>query len=235
MTPSGRICLDMHVHSHFSADASTDPRTIARGWGQSGILPIVCDHNSIKGAEATYRLIRERSPNVPVILAEEILTSEGEIVGLFLNEEIPPYLPAAETLDVIADQGALSLVPHPFCTYRSTAIRRETLLELGHRIDIVEGYNARNVTRQANVEALRFAEERGKPVSVGSDAHTPFELCSTYAILEPFDSPDGLIRSLRTAEFRYRKVHPSLHQISKRIRAEKRSAPRNRKVPAVRI
>ncbi len=235
MTPPGRICLDMHVHSHYSSDASTDPKTIARGWHQYGILPIVCDHNSIKGAEATYRLIREQHPEVPTILAEEILTAEGEIIGLFLNEEIPPYLPAAETLDMIADQGAISIVPHPFCTYRSTAIRRETLEELGHRIDIVEGYNARNVTRQANFEALRFAENLDKPVSVGSDAHTPFELFSTYAILEPFTSPAGLMKSLRTAEFRYRKVHPSLHRISKRIRAEKKSALRNRAVPLVRI
>ena len=231
MTPPGRICLDMHVHSHYSSDASTDPKTIARGWHQYGILPIVCDHNSIKGAEATYRLIRERSPGVPVILAEEILTSEGEIVGLFLNGEIPPYLPAAETLDLIADQGAISIVPHPFCTYRSTAIRRETLEELGHRIDIVEGYNARNVTRQANFEALRFAENLGKPVSVGSDAHTPFELFSSYAILEPFDAPAALIRNLRSAEVRYRKVHPSLHRISKRIQAEK--STRSAALPAL--
>ena len=235
MIHPGRICLDMHVHSHYSSDASTNPRTIAQGWHTYGILPIVCDHNSIKGAEATERLIRERSPGIPTILAEEILTAEGEIIGLFLNEEIPPHLSAAETLDLIADQGAISIVPHPFCTYRSTAIRRDTLEELGHRIDIVEGYNARNVTRQANIEALRFAAERGKPVSVGSDAHTPFELCSSYAILEPFDSPAGLIRSLRTAEYRYRKVHPSLHRISKRIRAERDAAPQKRTVPVVHL
>lgn len=218
MTPSGRLCLDMHVHSHYSSDATNSPETIAKGWSKYGILPIVCDHNSIRGAEATYRIIRKISPDVPTILAEEILTSEGEIIGLFLNEEVPAYLPAAETLDIIRDQGAISIVPHPFCTYRSTAIRRETLMDLVDRIDIIEGYNARNVTWQANIMAQRLAEERLKPVSVGSDAHTPFELCSSYAILEPFETPGELILNLFNADMRYRKVQPSLHMVSRSIR-----------------
>lgn len=215
------IRLDMHVHSHYSSDASNSPKTIAKGWTKHGVLPIVCDHNSIRGAEATYRLIREQSPDVPFILAEEILTSEGEIIGLFLNEEVPAFLTAAETLDIIRDQGAISIVPHPFCTYRSTAIRRDTLKELGGRFDIIEGYNARNVLSQADIEAQRFAKKWMKPVSVGSDAHTPFELCSSYAMTEPFFSPEELIRNLRTADVRFRRVHSSLHRISRLIKAER--------------
>ncbi|WFN33717.1 PHP domain-containing protein [Methanogenium sp. S4BF] len=221
MTPPEHIRLDMHVHSYYSSDASNSPKTIADGWKKYGILPIVCDHNSILGAEETYRLIREQSPDVPVILAEEILTSEGEIIGLFLNEEVPAYLTAAETLDIIRDQGAISIVPHPFCTYRSTAIRRDTLMELVGRIDIIEGYNARNVTLEANVLAQRLADEWMKPVSVGSDAHTPFELFSSYVGIEPFETPGELILNLLTAEVRYRKVHSSLHGISRLIKAER--------------
>lgn len=222
MTSAERIRLDMHVHSHYSSDATTTPETLARSWKQNGVLPIVCDHNSIRGAEATYALIRKESPDVPTILAEEILTSEGEIIGLFLNEEVPAYLSAAETLDIIRDQGAISIVPHPFCTYRSTAIRRDTLMDLVDRIDIIEGYNARNVTRQANIMAQRLAEDWLKPVSVGSDAHTPFELCSSYAMIEPFRTPGELIVNLFNADVRYRKVHHSLHMVSRSIRAARR-------------
>ncbi len=221
MPPSEHIRLDMHVHSHYSSDASNTPKTIADGWKKYGVLPVVCDHNSIRGADETCRLIREQSPDVPVILAEEILTSEGEIIGLFLNEEIPACLTAAETLDIINDQGAISIVPHPFCTYRSTAIRRDTLMEVGNRIDVIEGYNARNVTNLANIQAQQFAQKWMKPVSVGSDAHTPFELNSSYATIEPFETPGELVRNLLTADVRYRKVHSSLHRISKLIKAER--------------
>lgn len=221
MTPPERVRLDMHVHSHYSSDATTPPETLARSWKRNGVLPIVCDHNSIRGAEATYALIRKDSPDVPTILAEEILTSEGEIIGLFLNEEVPAYLSAAETLDIIRDQGAISIVPHPFCTYRSTAIRRDTLMECVGRIDIIEGYNARNVTRQANIMAQRLAEEWLKPVSVGSDAHTPFELCSSYVQIEPFVTPEEMIMNLLTADVVFRKVPSSLHQISRLIRDQR--------------
>lgn len=229
MTPPERICLDMHVHSHYSSDATTSPETLARSWKRNGVLPIVCDHNSIRGAEATYALIRKDCPDVPTILAEEILTSEGEIIGLFLNEQVPAYLSAAETLDIIRDQGAISIVPHPFCTYRSTAIRRDTLMDVVDRIDIIEGYNARNVTRQANIQAQRLADEWVKPVSVGSDAHTLFELCSSYAILEPFATPGELILNLLDADVRYRKVHPSLHTVSRFIQARRVAACPGRK------
>jgi len=233
MTSPECIRLDMHVHSHYSSDATTTPETLARSWRRNGVLPIVCDHNSIRGAEATYALIRKDSPDVPTILAEEILTSEGEIIGLFLNEEVPAYLSAAETLDIIRDQGAISIVPHPFCTYRSTAIRRDTLMDLVGRIDIIEGYNARNVTRQANIMAQRLAAEWLKPVSVGSDAHTPFELCSSYAIIEPFRTPGELIRNLFNADVRYQKVHPSLHMVSRFIREQRVSGGKKKAVSGI--
>ena len=52
-----------------------------------------------------------QDPDLPLVFAEEIATREGEIIGLFLTEEIPPGLPAAETLDLIHGQGGLTLDP----------------------------------------------------------------------------------------------------------------------------
>lgn len=73
------------------------------------MLPL---HNTITGSVRAFKKICAKDPNIPVIVAEEILTSEGEIIGLFLQEEIPAFLSAEETLDRIRDQGALSIVPH---------------------------------------------------------------------------------------------------------------------------
>ncbi|HDR74133.1 MAG TPA: histidinol phosphatase [Methanoculleus sp.] len=209
---------DMHVHSRHSPDAATGVRTIARGWTRHGILPLVCDHNTTRGAEKVYACIREKHPDVPAILAEEIMTAEGEIIGVFLTEEIPPFLSAHETLDCIEEQGALSIVPHPFCTYRSSALTTATLCEVIGRIDIVEGYNARILCQEENRRARDYAALHNKPISVGSDAHTPFELCRNWLELEPFDDPAGLLRSIRGATPTFRSMNTSVHVLTKMVK-----------------
>jgi predicted metal-dependent phosphoesterase TrpH len=110
----------MHIHSHYSLDSAIPVTAIVKCFRRTGILPLVCDHNSITGAEKVFGEICAADPAIPRILAEEIMTADGEIIGLFLTEEIPPFLSADETLDRIHDQGALSIVPHPFCSYLST-------------------------------------------------------------------------------------------------------------------
>jgi predicted metal-dependent phosphoesterase TrpH len=213
--------FDMHVHSHYSPDAATDVRTIVRGWTKNRILPLVCDHNTTRGAEKVYACIREKDPDVPQILAEEIMTAEGEIIGLFLNEEIPAFLSAHETLDCIEEQGALSIVPHPFCTYRSSAINTETLHEVIDRIDIVEGYNARILCHEENQQARDYAAAKGKPISVGSDAHTPFELCRNWMEMEPFDDPAALLKSIRDGTPTFRSMNGSVHVLTKMVKLAK--------------
>ena len=102
--------------------------------------------------------IRKTNPEIPLIISEEIMTAQGEIIGLFLTEEVHPYLSAAETVDRIHDQGGLVLVPHPFCSYRtSSAIRTDTLDEIIDHVDIIEGYNARTVRDEDNFRAREYA------------------------------------------------------------------------------
>jgi predicted metal-dependent phosphoesterase TrpH len=218
---NGLLKFDMHIHTWYSHDSAVDPAAVVRLWKKRRILPLVSDHNSIAGSEAVFEEISRISPDVPVIIAEEISTSEGEIIGLFLNEEIPPFLPAAETLDRIQDQGALSIVPHPFCTYRSSAIRRDTLQEIVGRVDIIEGYNARVLTDDENMMARFFAQEHNKPISVGSDAHTPLELGRCFMQLEPFSEPSDLVAALREASVRFRLMHPSIHYLTKVVKLAK--------------
>ncbi len=218
-----RVLLDMHVHSCHSIDAMTDIATIVRVWQRKGILSLVCDHDSIEGSRRVYREIRRSDPDVPLMLAEEISTDEGEIIGVFLTEEIPPGLSAAETLGRIRDQGAVSIVPHPFCTFRSTAIRREVLHEYIDRIDIVEGYNARSPVPEENELARAYAKKHAKPVSAGSDAHTPVEIGRTYARMHPFDEPKELVRFLSAADIVFLKTHPAVHYVSRMVKQARRS------------
>jgi predicted metal-dependent phosphoesterase TrpH len=101
---------DLHAHTHFSRDALTSVSTFARRYAQAGIDCVaVSDHNNIDGAlavrsEAAFR----------VIVSEEIKSSEGEIIGLFLQETIRKGLTPEDTVRAIREQGGLVLIPHPY-------------------------------------------------------------------------------------------------------------------------
>ena len=209
------VLFDMHVHSQYSHDSKTPIRSIVQSWEHYGVLPLVCDHNSITGSVRVFKEIRLMDPNVPEILAEEILTSEGEIIGAFLQEEIPPHLSPDETLDAIRDQGAVAIVPHPFCSFRSSVFCSSVLDRIVHRLDIIEGFNGMAVDERDNFTARRYAVLHGKPVSAGSDAHTPEQLGLTYVALQAFSSPAELIRALRSAEIHFRRAFPATHPMNR--------------------
>ena len=212
------ILLDMHVHSTCSRDSLIQVNDILKIWETLGILSVICDHNTTHGSELLSREIRMRGCDIPGIIAEEILTSQGEIIGLFLSEEIPPHLSAAETLDRIHDQGGLSLVPHPFCTYRSTSLGRAGLDRLNGRIDLVEGYNSRVLRDHENLLARSYAIEKGKLITAGSDAHTSGELGRTFLAVPAFESPREFLRSLPEARVYFRPAGPEIHSLTNPVR-----------------
>lgn len=219
---SERIRLDMHVHSHFSHDSINSVERLFRSYLSTGVIPIVCDHNSIRGSERLRSLMRENHIEVPYPLAEEIATADGEVVGLFLTEEVPRGLSCDETLDIIHEQGALVLVPHPFDVYRSKVLKRDVLERVVPRIHIIEGYNARNVRKKHNEQAVEFARLHHKPISAGSDAHTPLELGRTYVEVEPFDTPAELLEHLPHARIVFRKSSPAVHIITTLVKTVRR-------------
>jgi len=213
-----RLHVDLHVHSNHSSDSVIPMESLLRCWERHRILPVVCDHDTLSGSLALIRALRGLRAEVPEIPAMEITTAEGEIIGLFLTEEIPPDLSAAETLDRIRGQGGLSLVPHPFCSYRSRVLRPQVRDALAGRIDVIEGFNGRNHTDSDNLAAVEYAQERGIPISAGSDAHTPMELGRTYMSLEPFASPSEFLASLRSARIHFRRMHSGIHMVTRAVK-----------------
>ncbi|MBP2145259.1 putative metal-dependent phosphoesterase TrpH [Methanofollis sp. W23] len=224
IAPGNRVRLDMHVHSVYSPDAVIEIDTIVRAWRTHRVLAMVCDHNTIRGSEEVFRRVREFDPDVPLIRAEEISTTEGEVIGAFLTEEITPGLSAGETIDQISEQGAVSIVPHPFCTFRTSAIDRRALDEAVDQVDLIEGYNARNTAPEANRTAQAYARTHKKNLTAGSDAHLPFELCRTFVELEPFEGPGDLLAHLRNGTVHFKTTTPAVHQVSRAVKAVKRSA-----------
>jgi hypothetical protein len=210
----GLLRIDMHVHSSYSRDSVIPAKTIFQCWRKTGIIPLVCDHDTLEGSNRVMRAIHAEDPDLPLLLAEEITTREGEIIGLFLTEEIPSGLPAAETLDLIHGQGGLSLVPHPFCSCRGKVLRPGARNALVDRIDLIEGHNARNHSDAEDRLAVVFACDLGIPFTAGSDAHTTMELGRVWMEVPPFESPEELMRGLAGAPFTFRRMNRGVHLIT---------------------
>ena len=66
---------------------------------------MVSDHNTIKGGLEAQKYALKNNLNIQVLVASEIATKDGEIIGIFLKEEILSGLPLQELLK-IKEQGA---------------------------------------------------------------------------------------------------------------------------------
>jgi predicted metal-dependent phosphoesterase TrpH len=124
----------------------------------------ITDHNTLGGARAVQRL----AP-FPVVVGEEISTSDGEMLALFLEQEVPRGLPAGETLRLIHEQGGLAGVSHPFDRLRRESLATEVLESLSDRLDFLEVFNGRVTLPEDNRRAKEFALGHGLANAAGSD------------------------------------------------------------------
>jgi predicted metal-dependent phosphoesterase TrpH len=186
--------LDMHMHTEYSRDSRVPLKDFASLAREAGLAAVcVTDHDTIDGA---LRL-REMDTGLMVIVGEEITTSEGELIGLFLDRPIPRGLPVERTIELIHEQGGLADVPHPFSRNRGRHLRRRALERVAPSLDIVEVFNAREIASSSNVRALDFARRHDLPGGVGSDSHRPIEIGRAFIEVAPFTGPQGLLGALR--------------------------------------
>ena len=158
--------MDFHVHSCYSPDSLLKPARIikaAKKRGLSGV--VVTDHNTVKGGIETRKLVRE--DNFIVIVGAEIATDIGDVIGLFIEQEIK----SRDFVGVVAEikqQGGIVVLPHPYRTFRFSSNIDSKIIT---NVDIIEGFNARSKSDGFNLRACELAVRVGKPVTGGSDAH----------------------------------------------------------------
>jgi predicted metal-dependent phosphoesterase TrpH/glycosyltransferase involved in cell wall biosynthesis len=191
------VTADLHVHSNYSKDCASTVESILSTARELGIGALaIADHNEIQGALLARELCRE---DCFVIVAEEVKTSEGEVIGLFIEERIPAGLTFDETLSLIKEQGGLVYVPHPFDALRTTPSYRAMVDNL-HRIDVIEIYNAKVALSSFNLSAERFAAKYNVAVGAGSDAHVLQGLGTAMLHMPRFHDPSSFMASLREAD-----------------------------------
>ncbi len=198
---------DLHTHTYFSPDGLMSPEKYVQTCLKRRISCVaVTDHNAIGGALAVQKLA-----SFKVIIGEEVESAEGEIIGLFLQEEVLAGLSPEETMQRIKEQGGLVCIPHPFDRLRGTRLAEAALMRILARVDIVEALNARTTLRDDNERAARFAEEHGLAMSAGSDAHTARELGRACVEMPDFEGPREFLDALRQGRIEGRLSSPLVH------------------------
>jgi len=169
----------------------------------------IADHGTAEGA-----LEMQKIAPFKVIVAEEVLTPYGEIMGMFLKETIPSGLSVEQTISRIKAQGALVNIPHPFDMLRGLRLDSKELEALVEQIDAVEVFNAREPFRKPSAKAQTFAQKYGIPGTVGSDAHTIGEIGNAYIEMPEFNGRDDFLNALVKGKVFGHRTNPLIHFVT---------------------
>ena len=187
---------DLHVHTNYSHDSGASFQSIIDRCLKTGINCLaVTDHNTIEGA-----LEMRRGAPLKIIVGEEIKSSAGDIIGLFLKEGIPKNLTPRETVRAIKSQGGLVMIPHPFDRIRPSALGQDTFESLASDVNVIETFNARNLFSRDDAKAMEAAQKYNLLYAAVSDSHTAMELGRTYNKMQDFaGTPQSFMESLSGA------------------------------------
>jgi predicted metal-dependent phosphoesterase TrpH len=202
--------IDLHTHTHFSHDSILTPEGLVRACQRSGINCLaVTDHNTIEGALR----VKELAP-FQVIIGEEIRSAEGEVIGLFLTEAVPPDLTAEETIERVRAQSGFVSLPHAVDRFRG-GVGDERFARLAPLADMVEVMNARTTVHADNRKAARLAKEHNLiPIAV-TDAHSQWEIGRAYTEAPAFNGKDGFLEALRQGRPTGKEATRFVHMISR--------------------
>jgi len=221
--------VDLHVHTSASFDSLASPESQVKAAAARGLTHLaITDHDTIDGALAAKAYVAREGLGVAILVGQEVRTSSGDLIAVFLREPIESGLAPAEAIAAVRAQGGLVGIPHPFDKYRgsllagseSSADARDAADEeasadaapagstgragpadLAPLVDWVEAHNARIMVGDGNERAAAFAREHGLPGVAVSDAHSTLELGVAYVVLDGDPStPDGLLAALPAAE-----------------------------------
>jgi len=165
--------FDFHIHSHLSFDSFQRPEKILRQAQRRGLRGLaITDHNRF-GLDLAS--LSEGFPDLLLIPGMEIGTEIGDVLVLFLKEEIRTRN-FREVAEKAKEQEALLVLAHPF--KRGCGPYGEEIMKEIHAVEVRNGQNRANWE-----EAGELARKWGKPALAGSDAHFLSQIGSTYTLL----------------------------------------------------
>jgi predicted metal-dependent phosphoesterase TrpH len=182
--------VDLHTHSVASHDGGLTAEHYRKLLAHQTLHYIaVTDHNRIDFAQDLQRQLGDH-----ILIGEEIMTTAGEIIGLFLKQKIEPHQTPYATIAAIREQGGIVYIPHPFESIRK-GLHPAVMDELISHIDIVEVYNGRAFVQDRSTQVAVWSRLNQVPGAASSDAHGIRGIGKTYTIVKAPPTP-GTIRHL---------------------------------------
>jgi predicted metal-dependent phosphoesterase TrpH len=182
----------IHCHSKYSFDSIIGiPEYIKAARQHRLDFIVLTDHDTAAGSRALGRLAQETMPELEVPLAAEYLTDAGDVVAMFMSEEIqarsfPEFVHEARA------KNAILLLPHPYVGHRAPE-------RIAPECDLIEAVNCR-ASESKNKHGEVLARSFGKRVVVGTDAHFARSIASGIVEVEDLGS---LKSSLLSGEIRW--------------------------------
>lgn len=210
--------VDLHTHSSASPDGGISAAQYQRILSTKMLDYVaITDHNTVDFAIELSKQLGDK-----IIVGEEIMTTEGEIIGLFLTKTIPKGLTPKQTIDQIRSQAGIVYIPHPFETYRK-GLHPATLEELASEIDIVEVCNGRAFAQDRGAQSLVWAKLNKIVSAASSDAHGIRGIGRTYTNVNEAPSKDNLVNVLSRGVMITGRptvqalLYPKYHRIRKKL------------------
>ena len=164
---------DLHIHTKYSNDGWSKPEKVVSMCRRKGFGCIaITDHNSFQA----YKEVCD-SEGIIIVPGEEVSSSEGHIIALGIDREIPRGMSVKDTIDAIHEAGGIAIAAHPYRWW--SGIGEKNVIP---EFDGVEARNAKS-TPGANYRSKKLAERFGKIITAGSDAHNRFSTGWAYVVI----------------------------------------------------
>lgn len=181
--------IDLHVHTIYSPDALITPKDLifyAKKRGLDGVA--ITDHDRIDGA---LKIAKET--DFLIVPGMEISSLNGHIIGLNVNELVPPKLSVDETLDRIHEAGGIAVACHPI-----TFFKESLKGHISPRFDAVEVINSSAFPFNYSVKHTQeIASRLGIARVAGSDAHYGPEIGYAYTLVNAESKIDEIVTAIR--------------------------------------
>ncbi len=196
---------DIHIHTTCSDGLMTPEAVVEYAAIETDLRVIaVSDHDTIEGAITARRYwhqYRNDFGHLDIIVASEITSRDGDILGLFLNHDVRAMMSGAETVEAIHAQGGLAVAVHPYSFLTPGIVKG-----VGGRIHSLplDGVEIRNGTPTeflGNYVAQWRNGRRSHPLPEvgGSDAHYLPTVGQTYTLF-PGKTGADLRRALKAGQ-----------------------------------
>ena len=177
---------DIHIHTTYSDGLMTPEAVIEYTATETQLRVIaITDHDTIAGAVAARRYwhrYQRDFGHLDIIIGSEITSQDGDIVGLFLSDDVPAGMHAAETVQAIHAQGGLAIAVHPYSFLLPTVIKGVKGHIHSMPFDGVETRNGTPTEFLSNYLAQWTNRRRALPEVGGSDAHYLPTIGQTYTL-----------------------------------------------------